>query len=144
MKIDYNRGVVKRIHGASGVSVYMYKDDPGVFLNQHGGPVDEALAEAAGFDVERFTKERTRKDRLAEAERLINEELGLSKGRKVVETRAGYSLVDVGAAGFVIEDPDGLVLTPAPVSDEVAKSVFTQMAGPAEKPKSKGSEQAPA
>jgi len=65
--IDYDRGVVKRIHPNLGVDVYMYRDDPGVFLNAFGTEVDVELAKSCGFDVDKLEKAKRKKEMMAKA-----------------------------------------------------------------------------
>ncbi len=50
-KIDYNRGCVKMSHPSSGMDVYMYKDDPGVYLDAFANVVSEAVAQACGYSI---------------------------------------------------------------------------------------------
>jgi len=140
--IDYNRGVHKQADNTSGVEVYMYVDDPGVFLNAFGNPVTDAVAKSAGYDVERLKKLRLKKQRLADAARLIEQELDVPEGavRKVDGEKAGFKVLDIGLDRYHVEDPDGNQLTPHPVPKAVAYTLLEQLTsgaevGPKEKPK---------
>lgn len=50
----------------AGVPVYMYKDDPGVFMRRNGFPVSEQEARTAGFDIEHWKLEGRMQGKLAE------------------------------------------------------------------------------
>lgn len=107
----YNRGVLKRKHPL-GLEVLMFADTPGVFYNAHGTEVDPDLAQEAGFDTERLLKEKSRRDRIADATAQIDAEFSLSDEREVVGEVNGYRIVKVGARGHQLVDEDDNVLTP--------------------------------
>jgi len=127
--IDYNRGVRIRSH-PSGVQVYMYNDEPGVFLNAFGHEVADALAQAAGYDVASLGRERLKKERMAQAMSMIENELsseGTTEETLLVERR-GFKIIGIGLGRFHLKDPDDNTLTPTPVSEEVAMLLLDQMA----------------
>lgn len=128
MKIDYNRGVMKR-HHQTGVEVYMYLDTPGVYLNAFEMPVSEKLAKEAGYDVEKLGKDKLRRERMATAAALIEQELADENDmeRKVEVEVNGLRLVNIGKDRFVVEDPDGARLTPVPLTHAMAQGVFEAM-----------------
>ena len=129
-KIDYNRGVIKRIH-PTGIEVYMYRDTPGHYLNAFGSEVGAELAKAAGFDTERYGKARLRGERMGEAMKIIEAELASGPAEPtVVEERAGFQIVDIGLGRFRLVDPDGGVLTTTPVPREMADLLLDQLAPP--------------
>lgn len=128
-KIDYNRGLMKRTHIKTGVDVYMYKDDPGVFLNAYGTVVSEQLARECGFETEKLGKEKLKKERMAQAMALIEAELAEAEpsNRLLVEERLGFKVMDVGKGMHILEDPDGNKLTAAPLPMEAALTLLKQM-----------------
>lgn len=127
--IDLDRGVVCHVH-PTGMEIYMYKDTPGEYLNAHGKPVPEAVAAASGFDVMRYQKAKLRNDRMKQAMEMIDKELAEGEETaEVVETREGFKIIDVGAGGHRVEDPDGNVLTPVPVPRELAQKLVNQLLG---------------
>lgn len=94
--IDLNRGVSKRsVYTKNGIlQVCMYKDQPGVYLNERGEeyPPEQAAryAKKAGFDVEEMEKLRQRNEKLAEARLRIDEEMALEpKKEQPPKKRAG-------------------------------------------------------
>ena len=127
--IDYDRGVIKRTH-VSGAEIFMYRDDPGVFLNAFGTEVDEKLAREAGMNVDKYELLRKKKARMAEAMELIDAEFSndVNTVRKVVRTRGGFSLVQLGHGRHILEDPDGNNLTPNPLTHEEGELLFDKMA----------------
>ena len=128
LNIDYDRGVIKRIH-PSGAEVYMYRDDPGVFLNAFGKPVTKELAENAGFDIPKYSLARRKKEMLAKAVETIEAELGGDEPgtRKVVLDRDGFHLISIGLGRHILEDPDGNNLTPEPLTEEEGVILFAEM-----------------
>lgn len=128
--IDYNRGVLKKVHNKLGVDVYMYKDTPGVYLNAYGTEVSEALAAEAGFDIETLGRARLKRERMAQAMAAIEQELNPEVGageRKLVEERGGFKIMDIGLGRHIVEDPDGNKLTAAPLPLETAKVLLERL-----------------
>lgn len=122
-KIDYNRGVMINSH-RSGVDVYMYVDEPGVYLNAFAAEVSEQFAKEAGFDVETYGKARRKREMMAQAMQLIEDELADDNDPKVIEDRDGFKLVQLGLDRYVVEDPDGQRLTPTPLGNLLARKVL--------------------
>lgn len=127
--IDYDRGVAKR-KAPGGVSVYMYNDSPGHYYNAYGTEVDESLAKAAGFPVERLRKERAKQERMTQAKDLIEKEFASAPGEiKVVAKKGDFSLVDIGLGRFQVRDPDGTPLNTQHVSKDIGQQLLAAMAG---------------
>lgn len=130
--IDYDRGVLINTDAISGMDIFMYYDQPGVYLNAHGVPVPEALAKSAGFDVEFYSKEKVKRDRMAAAKAVIENDLKDAKdetGEKI-DLDGGYSIVGIGLGRYMLKDPDGNTLTETPLSKEHALSVAKLLAQP--------------
>ena len=130
MNIDYNRGVIKKIN-PQGVAIFMYRDDPGIFLSAFGTPVTDDLAATAGFAIERLSKARLKKERLKVAAQEVERQLAdEEKARNtIVRTEKGFSIVDIGLGRFNVRDPDGNVLTVAPLSRELAEGLLSGLTG---------------
>lgn len=129
-EIDYRRGVRKRVHPASGVEIFMYKDQPGVFLNAFGKEVGEDIAHQAGYNVDKLKRAKLRQERMELARQTIEEELEASTDeRRVVYEVGDYVLVDVGEGRTYIEDVDGNRYVGTPMPFEQAKTVVDSMAG---------------
>jgi hypothetical protein len=124
-KIDYDRGVRIRTVPNMGMDIFMYKDAPGVYLNAYGTEVTLELAKLAGFDVERLGKLRLRQERMAQMARQIDDELATAEqSREVVEELDGFKIISLGDERYVIEDPDGNVLTTQIVSLAMANKLL--------------------
>jgi hypothetical protein len=127
--IDYNRGVMKQTAHASGVNVYMYIDQPGVFLSAHGTPVSQKLAEEAGYNVADLTKKKQMNERIAEAHAAIRREFEQNETvNLIVAERQGFKVKDIGLGRFQVLDPDDVVMTKEPLSRELATAVLNQLA----------------
>lgn len=127
-KMDADRGYAMRVIDGSGVQVYMYLDEPGIFRNAFGQEVDESLARLAGFDVDRLLKERAKRERLKAAFEQIEAEMAEGEAKQEVALeRSGYTLIDLGLGRFQIKDPEGGLLTAMPVPEEVARRLFDQL-----------------
>ncbi len=123
LAIDLNRGVQCCREKQSGTYVYMYIDTPGVYLSELGEPLTEDFARSAGFDVEKFRKERQKAEKLAAATKAIEAELGDKPGT-VLREAAGYKLMALPLDRAEIVDPDGHKVTEAPLSTAAAKVFF--------------------
>lgn len=142
--ISYKRGVIINMDPRTGVEVFMYVDDPGVYLSAHGTPVAEELARAAGYDVAKFAKERKLKERLKQAHASIQKELEMesakSDNRIVVKEKSGFKVVDIGIGRHIVQDPEGNVLHVGHLTGEQALILIDQLVPdpPPEPPKVKG------
>lgn len=134
-KIDYDRGVIINTHSPTGMDVFMYVDDPGVYLNAHGGSVSMGIAKEAGYDVDKLEKHRAMKSRKAQAAQMIEAEFADEKDQveEVIKERNGYSVVSTGLGRHHVLDPDKNRLNAHPLSIEVAMKLLDGMAGPEEK-----------
>lgn len=131
-----NGGVLAR-QGPGGVSVFMYNDDPGVFLNERGAPVSERFAEAAGFDVQTLGKMRRKKQAMAAAARGVESEFEQEVGNSnIVLERGEYRLVEVANGHFQIHfvetDGRGSPLSASILTRKAAEKLFDELAPPVE------------
>lgn len=60
-----------------GLSVYMYKDEPGIYYDPHGNQVPEGIAKIAGFDTNKLARARKKKEALASFEKEMSRQLAL-------------------------------------------------------------------
>jgi hypothetical protein len=129
-RIDYDRGVKIKIIGRLNMEVFMYKDDPGVFIDSHGNPVPLELAAEAGYDVPRLEKLRIKKQRLHDAAKFVEEDMGADESSQVtIFEQDGFRVVGVGSGLHFVEDPDGNCLTPSTrLALEPAKALALKMA----------------
>ena len=126
MNIDLNRGVTYRRHG-SGMLVFMYKKEPGVYLSASGVEVSEDLARAAGFPVDELHVLRERSDKIAEAMSKIDAEFGAAEDEMVYEN-GGFEAVCGGPGRFYVRDAEGLTLTDRALSRDEAVMLVDQLA----------------
>lgn len=124
-KIDYDRGVEFR-RTPSGITVYMYLDSPGVFLNAHGGEVSKELAREAGFDIVRLIRERERRTALDAALAEVNKQFSYVGPETVVKERDGYTLINLGNGRFVVRYPDG-ANAGTPMDAVMAEALFNNL-----------------
>lgn len=127
-KIDVNRGVSIRRHKESGMYVYMYKDEPGIYYNAFEVEISDNLARQAGFNVDEYAKKKLMREAMAKAQVEIARELEFAlETKKVVEERNGYKIVDIGSERYFVESPEGQNLNPVPVPRAVAVSILDSM-----------------
>jgi hypothetical protein len=132
--IDYNRPTIIRVLGRLNMEVFMYKDDPGNYLNAYGHPVPIEFAEEAGYDIHKLENARRKSEALGLAAQAINEEYSSNVGqRTVVAEHGGFKVVMLTKGRHIVEDSDGNNLTPGTiltqeVADGVAKSLSAEMA----------------
>jgi hypothetical protein len=127
-KIDFDRGVIIGKDQATGVNVYMYADTPGIYLNVQGLPVTTELAARAGFDIDKYYKARVKRERMAAAKAVIEQELDENNSKKkVIKERNGWAIVALGFGKHVIEDPDGQSVSERTLTGEEAQVVFDHL-----------------
>lgn len=110
--IDLNAGVMVGRAGkvgdaSSGIYVYMYINKPGDYINEHGGPLPQSLAEEAGFDVKKFAKLKAKRAKLDDFTRAMEAELDIEQERELIASGSGYLVYAVGADAAILEDDDG-------------------------------------
>ena len=130
--IDLDRGVELRFHEKSGMEVWMYVDEPGVYLDSSGKEVPEQLAALVGYPIEKHRKERLIRQKMADTERAMRQQLAQeTQGeKKIVQSRGGYVIVAVGDLGYhQVEDADGTVLSKKLMPLAEAKFLLDVLAG---------------
>lgn len=131
--IDVNRGVEIRKERASGIKVYMYINEPGVYLNEHGKPMTEEFAERAGFEVGTHAKQKLKRERMAEFMSKLEIELELANSteeEKILVQRGGFKVVakPLGHAD-VVEIETGDRMNPdAPLNEQEAMMLLEALA----------------
>lgn len=131
-KIDYDRGVLIKQIASTGMEVFMYRNDPGVYYTAHGSEVNKALAELAGFDVTRHTAMREHRQRVNRASEMIAKELEVDNGvgkRIVVQEVAGFKMVDLGKGRYWVEDEHGPLNKGTVLTKDMAETVFNACVG---------------
>lgn len=127
--IDFDRGVKIRQDDKTGIQIYMYKDEPGVYYDRHGRRVPETLAKQAGFDVARFARLRQHKQKVKDffdaIEDLEKVDLGLAQ-QAVAREKAGFKLVFLPLNRAVVLGPDGQQMC-KPSSRELMEQLFNQL-----------------
>lgn len=135
--IDYDRGALIMVHPGTGMDVFMYVDQPGVYMNAHGHAVADNIAREAGYDVEKLGKERVRRERIAAASAAIDQEFHDTKDQDDIVVRCvdGWKLVSFGFGRHNVVDPDGNVLNKMPLSLEMGEKLFASFAPQVEEKK---------
>lgn len=128
VKIDYDRGVIFQDHPATGMKVYMYVDEPGVYLNAHGNVLPEVIAREAHFDVEKFSKEKAKRERMKAAAEAIEQEFSNSPvEHQILSDVSGFKIVDIGLGRHNVIDPDGNKLNAVPLTKDVAELLVARL-----------------
>lgn len=130
--IDIDRGVTGRssyLNPELG-TVYMYKDDPGIYFNTHGQGVSETVARLAGYDVEALARVRERKEKLAEFEADMERELRMAtaKAPVILAKRGGFQIVGRAAGRADVQDMDGVTINAMSLTEEEARTLFNKLA----------------
>lgn len=130
--IDLDRGVMfKKSWLAPEIGmVGMYKDDPGKYFSDNGAEVSEAIAKLAGFDVDKFARVRFLRERQAEFEREIADELRKAAGTSqvVLATHGGFSVVQLANGRADVVDVDGKRINAKPLTEAEATRLFEMLA----------------
>lgn len=72
-----------------GLTVYMYLDTPGVYLDVHERAIPEALAEMAGFDVKTLAKQRHKREALAAFDAKLKAEMEIDVEEEEILAQMG-------------------------------------------------------
>lgn len=144
--VDLDRGVCQRRH-PDGMLIGYYKDSPGVYFDERGEPVSEAVAAAAGHDVRSAKIERVKRQKLDEARRQIEAEVAELEARLTRELEAepprgsvdlsdapegAYGIVHVGGLYYKVVDSSGTVLSgPKGVLKAEAERLVADLLAPA-------------
>ncbi len=133
--IDLDRGVLSRSDPQTGMDVYMYVDEPGVYRSAHGTEVNVELAHRAGFEVDEHLKKRKVQLALASArDRVLAEMEQANTGEKVVMAeRDGFKIIDIGYDRYNVLSPDGDKLNKEPLGKREAVILLEQLAPEPEK-----------
>lgn len=134
--INLDRGAMTCSHPSLGIAIYMYMDDPGVYLTEHGNVLTngEVLAKEAGFETEKFAKQRKIMLAQKHATEQIMREFDESETKVLVE-RAGFKIMDIGLDRCNVLSPDGdLLNTKGPMPLAQAQILLEHLA-PKEKDK---------
>ncbi len=127
--IDVNRGVMIKKHPL-GFLVYMYMDQPGVFLNAFGKEVPSEIAKQAHFDVAVLEKQKLKRERMAAAMTSIELELELaneSDEQVILWERGGYKVVEMPLGNAFVYDDEGNKLNPMPIPRQEAKVLLDHL-----------------
>jgi hypothetical protein len=117
-------------HTGDGMAVYMLFAQPGIYLNDHNKRVPDVIAAAAGFDTERWGKERRKREAIAKATQAIDAEYNVGTQRRVIAEHDEYRVVEIQPGYYNIEFDDGTILnTRGPVSEEIAMRRFYELTG---------------
>lgn len=120
--IDLNKGVVYKMVPESRIRVYMYAQQPGVYLDAFGNQLSEVFAKQAGFDTDTLRTERTRQTRMAEALAAINSEFEVPEdGGSAIYKKGAFSVIALGMGRHNIVDEEGNVLNDIPLTEDEAK-----------------------
>jgi len=130
-RIDLDRGVVKRNH-ASGMQVVMYKDKPGVFYDNRGTLVSDALAADAGFNVEQLRREQKRQELLSNYSQQLHDQFAAEEQRLARQASEGLDTVEIRAVGkdyALFDRASGDRLTSVPLTLDGARDMAKLYSG---------------
>lgn len=129
MALEIGRPKAWRIH-KNGMQIYMYKDNPGVFLDVHGNEVSSRLAKEVGFDVDHLLQERAIIERKAAVFAEIEAEMREGMNEKTLAKEAGgFKMMQVGKfKKFIIEDAKGNAITPVALPQDQAEALLARLA----------------
>lgn len=141
--INLDRPYLMRKATDVNMKLFMYFDQPGVYLNIHGKPVPETVAVKAGFDVKKWAKQKLKNDRMEKFREQVERELEAEDGDDEIETKTIYEVEGFKVIGRALGladayDADGEKLNDKPISVEEAKLLVDLMAGGDETPSPKG------
>ncbi len=140
MAINLDRGVLIRKVRSANMKIFMYFDTPGVYYNVHEKEVPEGLAIAAGFDTDKYSKLKFKREKMREFEKTIEAQLAMeeedaAQPPKVLAERGGFKVIDAKLGNVWVLDEDGEKMNDRPINVPTGMLLLDQLAGPATKGK---------
>lgn len=114
-----------------GMCIYMYKDEPGVYYDDHGRKVPEALAEKAGFPIKEHAKQRAIREATAKFKEQMAAQLRVGDEELTVIKAAGDWQVlrlPLGRAK-IVDRETGESVTPTVMTEADALMLLDQLTG---------------
>ncbi len=130
--IDLDRPYLMRKATDVNMKIYMYFDQPGVYLNAHGKEIPDTIAIKAGFDVKRWAKQKYKMERMEKFREQVEAELEADDDvteDKVLGTKAGYKIIGRPLGLADVYDPDGEKLNERAIPVAEAELLMNMMAG---------------
>ncbi len=90
VKINLNRGVTMRKEPASGITVCMYKDQPGIFMDLKEKLLPTSFAKDAGFDIKALEKQKDYNKAIGEAQDSLSKEYSGVEEKEVLITEGPF------------------------------------------------------
>ena len=146
-KVDADRGYVMKRHAPTNTQVFMYVDTPGAYLNAFGHPISDKMAKEAGFDTDKLSRERMKRERMEKFQNEMEAELDLVAAgkQKVIAERGGFKVVELALGNANVYDEDDDLMNTVPMPVKQAKALLDALtpeekaekpnAGAAQKPK---------
>lgn len=114
-----------------GLTVYMYKDTPGVYYDVHGKELPEAIAALAGYPVDKLAKVRHKRQAMQAFENRLAQELALeSEEEEVILKEDGdWKVIAMPMDRAKIVDKEtGEAVTAVPMPKADALALLKQLA----------------
>lgn len=125
-----------------GMTIYMYKDEPGKYYNVHGKEIPEGMAALAGYPVEKLAKARRKKEAMAAFTRELENQLALEMDEEVILKEDGDWKVVAMPAGRakIVDKETGSLVTPQPMTRKDALELLKHLTGTAKSVQTASSE----
>ena len=133
-----------------GLTVYMYKDDPGVYYDVHGNKLPDGVAKLAGYPIDILAKQRRKKEALKAFDEEMKRQLDLEPDEEsvVLASDGDWAVMSLpGGRARVVDRETGKSITPLTLPEKdallllkelVNAATDTTMAAKSETPSSKG------
>lgn len=108
--IDLDRPFLMRKAVGMNMKIFMYFDEPGVYVNVHGKPVPVELANKAGFDTKKWAKAKLKNDKIAEFRAKVEQELDMEPEddeEVILAEKSGFKIVQRPLGLADVYDADG-------------------------------------
>jgi hypothetical protein len=133
-----------------GLTVYMYKDEPGVYYDVHGNKVPEGIAKLAGYPIDKLAKARRRKEALLAFDEQMRQQLAMEPDEesRVLAEDGDWAVMSLpNGRAKIVDKETGASITPITLPEKDALLLLkeltnaatdTKMAANPETPSSKG------
>jgi len=114
-----------------GLTVYMYKDTPGVYFDVHGNKLPDAIAKRAGYPVERLAKARAKREAMQHFEQRLSQELAMEADEEVIlAEEGGWKVLGLPMGRAKVVDVEtGEPVTAVPMLRDDALAFLAELTG---------------
>lgn len=114
-----------------GMTVYMYKSEPGVYYDVHGNTIPEGIAKLAGFETDKLSKMRRKRLAVEAFKEQVSRQLNMEEDEETVilQTAGDWQVISLpNKRAKIVDKETGQIITPIPLPEKDALSLLKELA----------------